>query len=72
MAPRPTSKPDTDTTDTAEPATDSAPAADVQPAEPQRVVVEQAPAEPAVFYGPEGVQPEPREHVKAVYEPFEW
>ena len=82
MAARPTTKPDTDTTEPAEPATEGAAAADVKsdgptpaeqkPADPQRVVIEQAPAEPAVFYGDGGVQPEPREHVKAVYEPFEW
>lgn len=83
MAARPTAKPDTDTTpDETAPAVDTENTADVKsdgptpaepkPADPQRVVIEQAPAEPAVFYGDGGVQPEPREHVKAVYEPFEW
>lgn len=40
--------------------------------DPTRVVIEQAPAEPAVFYG-EGDATNPnRPHVKAEYSPFEW
>ncbi|GFG65804.1 hypothetical protein MKUB_32940 [Mycobacterium kubicae] len=49
------------------------------PAEPQRVIVEQAPAEPAVYYGEGGQVPgaasatDPNKpHVKADYQPFEW
>lgn len=87
MAPRPSTKADTtaeeSTDETAAPAGDtgtepgtpepaSASTDEQKPTDPQRIVIEQAPAEPAVFYGPEGVQPAPREHVKAVYEPFEW
>lgn len=38
------------------------------------VVIEQAPAEPAVFYGEGGEQPATadRPHVKADYQPFQW
>ncbi|ANU79767.1 hypothetical protein BI023_gp61 [Mycobacterium phage Sneeze] len=77
MAPRDTSKPDT-TADTDK--ADSTPAASTStPAEPQRVVIEQAPAEPAVFYGEGGLVPgsgnatDPNKpHVKAHYQPFDW
>ncbi len=87
MAPRPTTKPaDTDATpDETTPAVDtdtSAEAADVKSDEPTpaeqkptdltRIEIVQAPAEPAVYYGDGGVQPEQREHVKAEYTPFEW
>lgn len=66
---------------------DNSPAADRKPEtdvagqlDPQRVVIEQAPAEPAVFYGPEGGQvpgshaaTDPNKpHTKADYQPFEW
>lgn len=47
--------------------------------QPQRVVVEQAPAEPAVYYGEGGIVPgsgaatDPNKpHVKADYQPFKW
>lgn len=42
--------------------------------DPQRVVIEQAEPEPAVFYGPEGgqVPGAPSEPVKADYQPFSW
>ncbi|AOT25168.1 hypothetical protein PBI_TERROR_57 [Mycobacterium phage Terror] len=77
MAPRDTSKPDT-TADTDK--AGSAPAASTStPADPQRVVIEQAPAEPAVFYGEGGIVPgsgnatDPNKpHVKAQYQPFDW
>lgn len=43
------------------------------PTDPQRVVIEQPPAEPAVFYGDGGLQaPNAPAPVKANYQPFEW
>lgn len=70
MAARDTNKPDTDKTDAPETAPEPATS---QPADPQRVIIEQAPAEPAVFYGDGGIQPATGgQHVKAVYTPFEW
>ena len=35
-------------------------------------MIEQAPAEPAVYYGDGGVQAPKSEPVKADYKPFEW
>ncbi|AYD84646.1 hypothetical protein SEA_PAITO_62 [Mycobacterium phage Paito] len=59
--------------------TEDATAASSKPAEPQRVIIEQAPAEPAVFYGEGGIVPgsgsatDPNKpHVKANYQPFDW
>lgn len=89
MAARSTSKPDTDTTDddapTAAPAGNAGgesstpePASAGSP-DPTRIVIEQAPPEPAVFYGEDALVPgagnatDPnRPHVKADYHPFEW
>lgn len=87
MAPRPTTKPaDTDATpDETTPAVDtdtSAEAVDVKsdeptpaeqkPTDPQRIIIEQAPAEPAVFYGDGDATNPDKPHVKAKYDPFEW
>ncbi|MCV7226075.1 hypothetical protein [Mycolicibacterium komossense] len=76
-------------TDTPDPATDTGEAttstteadASTQPAatDPQRVVIEQAPAEPAVFYGEGGIVPSAvattdpdQPFTPAEYKPFEW
>ncbi|QOC58885.1 hypothetical protein SEA_PERIODT_61 [Mycobacterium phage Periodt] len=80
MAPRDTSKADTNDTSAADASTtEGATAAGAKPADPQRVVIEQAPAEPAVFYGEGGIVPgsgnatDPNKpHVKADYQPFSW
>lgn len=70
MAARDTNKPDTNKPDEAESTPEPATS---QPADPQRVIIEQAPAEPAVFYGDGGIQPATAgQHVKADYKPFEW
>ena len=50
-----------------------------QPADPTRIVIEQAPPEPAVFYGDGGLVPgtghatdQNKPHVKANYQSFDW
>lgn len=69
MAPRDTTK--ADSTDT--PDTSDSTAATSPPAEPQRIVIEQAPAEPSVFYGDGGIlAPTMPAPTKARYEPFTW
>lgn len=68
MAARDTNKPDTNKPDEAEAAPEPA------NTDPQRVVIEQAPAEPAVYYDGEhsnATNPS-KPHVKAKYGPFEW
>lgn len=93
MAPRDTTKADTDKTEAGEPVSTTAPkppgetldtapadqAQSVSTSDPQRVVIEQAPPEPAVYYGEGGIVPgnsratDPNKpHTKAKYEPFKW
>lgn len=74
-----TDKPDDDTPTSESPAAAAALSADKPAADPQHIVIEQAPAEPAVFYGDGGLVPgahaatDPNKpHVQAQYEPFEW